>query len=304
MGNLQEFVADLLERRGAAVEVADARELAVLAPPHIQKSMGLPEFSRLVFGAERSPAAIPVGLEGDWMERLAALLGDDGRWAMREFSPGDSIPPPNEPQRVLDRALDLPNAVWRFQGMNATHARCLILTFRYVAASDDKREGLIWVGVNTSTGAVITDLVPQMRQMLMQLPDWQAPDPATMLAAGPRWDAATVESRLRPLLGRQLRDEIEPFLRAMRRRLTRDRVVCTPFTTSYTVRLASALRHSPTQKASGRRATGSARRCGSRRLNVSIAPSSMICATTTPCGSMSNGSRRWNSTCRCNASMY
>ena len=223
MGNLQEFVADLLERRGAAVEVADARELAVLAPPHIQKSMGLPEFSRLVFGAERSPAAIPVGLEGDWMERLAALLGDDGRWAMREVSPGDSIPPPNEPQRVLDRALDLPNAVWRFQGMNATHARCLILTFRYVAASDDKREGLIWLGVNTSTGAMITDLVPQMRQMLMQLPDWQAPVPATMLAAGPRWDAATVESRLRPLLGRQLRDEIEPFLRAMRRRLTRDR---------------------------------------------------------------------------------
>ena len=66
-GQLAEFVADLLERRGAAVEVADARELAVLAPPHIQKSMGLPEFSRLGFGAERSPAAIPVGLEGDSM---------------------------------------------------------------------------------------------------------------------------------------------------------------------------------------------------------------------------------------------
>jgi hypothetical protein len=222
MGNLQGFVADLLEHRGAAVEVVDAQELAVLAPPHIQKSMGWPEFSRLGFGAEGPPGAIPIGLEGDWVDRLAALLGDDGRWATREVSP-DGIPSPGDPQRILDRAFDLPNAVWRFHSMNATHARCLILAFRYVAASDDKREGLTLLGVNTSTGAVITDLVPQMRQMLAQLPDWQAPAPATMLAAGPRWDAATVESRLRPLLDRQLRDEIEPFLRAMRRRLTRDR---------------------------------------------------------------------------------
>lgn len=224
MGDLQGFVADLLERRGAAVEVVDAEELAVLAPPYVQKSMGWPEFSRLGFGTERSPAAIPIGLEGDWVDRLAALLSDDGRWTTREVSPGDGVPtPPSEPQRVLDRTLDLPNAVWRFQGMNATYARCLILTFRYVAASDDKREGLIWLGVNTSTGAAITDLVPQMRQILAQLPDWQAPAPTTMRAAGPGWDAATIESRLRPLLGRQVRDEIEPFLRAMRRRLTRDR---------------------------------------------------------------------------------
>ena len=223
MSDLQAFVADLLERRGAAVEAVDSHELAVLAPGHVRKSMGWPELSRLSFGTERSRDAIPIGLEGDWVDRFAALLGDEGRWGMREVSPANGMPPLSDPQRVLDRALDLPNAVWRFQGSTATLARCLILAFRYTAMSDDKREGLIWLGFNTGTGAVISDLVPLLRPILAELPDWKVPDPATLLAAGPRWSAATLESRLYPLIDRHVRGEIELFLRAMRRRLARDR---------------------------------------------------------------------------------
>ena len=124
---------------------------------------------------------------------------------------------------MLDRALDLPNAVWRFQGMTATWTRCLMLTFRYTAVSDEKREGLIWLGFNLGTGAVVSDILARLRPALAQMPDWQAPDQATRLAAGPGWSAATLEARLRPLLDRQVRDGIEPFLRAMRRRLERDR---------------------------------------------------------------------------------
>ena len=52
------------------------------------------------------------------------------------------------------------------------------------------------------------------------MPDWQAPDRATKLAAGPGWSAATIDARVRPLLDQQ---SMEPFLRAMRRRLERDR---------------------------------------------------------------------------------
>jgi hypothetical protein len=185
--------------------------------------MGWPELARLGFGTERTHGAIPIGLEGDWLERFGALLGDNGRWNEREVRPAVAVPAPSDPERVLDRALDLPNAVCRFQGMTATWTRCLMLAFRYTAVSDEKREGLIWLGFNLGTGAVVSDILARLRPTLAQMPDWQAPDPATRLTAGPRWSPATLAARARLLLDQQVRDSMEPFLRAMRRRLERDR---------------------------------------------------------------------------------
>lgn len=223
MSELREVVADLLERRGAAVEAVGAHQLSVLAPAEIRKSMGWPELARLGFDGDRSREAIAVGLEGDWLDRFATLLGDEGRWSEREVRYADGVPAPADPEQVLDRALDLPNAIWRFRGMTAASTRCLILTFRYTAVSDDKRDGLVWLGFNTGTGASIDGLLPQLRQALAQTPDWHAPDRGTVLAAGPRWTSAGIDSRVRALVGQQVREEIDPFLRAMRRRLVRDR---------------------------------------------------------------------------------
>ncbi|HEV7476286.1 MAG TPA: hypothetical protein VGO02_00950, partial [Burkholderiales bacterium] len=207
MSELRNFVADLLERKGAAVDKAvDPDGLEVLAPAPVQKATGWPELTRLSFGRERSHGAIPIGLEGDWLDRFGALLEDEGRWSERAVSPAGAVPAPSDPGRLLDRALDLPNAVWRFQGMTATWTRCLMLAFRYTAVSDEKREGLIWLGLNLGTGAVVSDILVRLRPALAQVLDWQAPDQATRLAAGSGWSAATLEARLRPLLDRQVRD--------------------------------------------------------------------------------------------------
>jgi hypothetical protein len=89
--------------------------------------------------------------------------------------------------------------------------------------SDEKREGLVWLGFNLQTGAVVSDILARLRPALAQMPDWQAPDQATKLAAGRGWSAATLDARVRPMLDQQMRDSMEPFLRAMRRRLERDR---------------------------------------------------------------------------------
>src|SRR5258708_3709287 len=224
MSELRDFVADLLERKGAAVDKAvDPDGLEVLRPAPVQKATGWPGRTRVSFGGEGSHGAIPIGLEGDWLDRFGALLGDEGRWSEREVSPAGAVPAPSDPERLLERALDLPNAVWRFQGMAATWTRCLMLAFRYTAVSDEKREGLIWLGINLGTGAVISDLLARLRPALAQMPDWQAPDQAAKLAAGPGWNAGALEARVRPLLDQQLRDSMEPFLRAMRRGLERDR---------------------------------------------------------------------------------
>jgi hypothetical protein len=223
MSELRNFVADLLEYRGAAVEALEADGLEVLAPAPLRKAMGWPELARLGFGTGRTHGAVPIGLEGDWLDRFGALLANEGRWSEREVRPAVAVPAPSDPERVLERALDLPNAVWRFQGMTATWTRCLMLAFRYTAVSDEKREGLIWLGFNLGTGAVVNDMLARLRPALAQMPDWQAPAQSSRGAAGSGWSASALAAWVRPLLDHQLRDGMEPFLRAMRRRLERDR---------------------------------------------------------------------------------
>jgi hypothetical protein len=223
MGALRDFVSEVLEMEGSAVEAVEPDGLEVLAPDPLRNVMGWPELVRLGFGAELPVGATAVGFEGDWLDRFGALLGDRGRWAERQFVlPG---PPPriHDPARLLDHTIEFPNAVWRLQEVSAAWTRCLLLAFRYTAVSDEKREGLVWLGFNQGTGAVIDDFTPQLRELLAGDEEWQVPDPDVRQAAGPAWDAPVLDGRVRPLLRHRVRQEVEPFLSTMRRRLDRDR---------------------------------------------------------------------------------
>jgi hypothetical protein len=224
MAALREFVADLLESEGAAVDPVEPEALDVLAPEPVRAAMGWPEIVRLAFGASRPEGATPVGLEGDWLERFGTLLGERGRLAERRLVLPHEVAPPGEPERMLDRALDLPNAIWRLKGAAPAIARCLLLAFRYTAISDEKREGLLWLGFNQSTGACLDGpILERLQAVLAGDADWQAPDPEVRAAAGTGWDAPALAARVSPLLEHRVRHDLEPFLRAMRRRLERDR---------------------------------------------------------------------------------
>jgi hypothetical protein len=222
MAELRDFVAELIERHGAVVETLEGDGLEVLAPQPLRQALGWPELAQLSFGAHRPAHAIPIGLEGDWLDRFGALLGEHGRWAERQLTLNDTPDAPADPERVLERVLDLPNAVWRFQTITATFTRCLLLAFRYSALSDEKREGLVWIGFNLSTGAVLDELMARMRPVLAREP-WYPPEPAIRLESGARWAPAVLQARVRALLDHRIRLELEPFLRTTRRRLERDR---------------------------------------------------------------------------------
>ena len=223
MGALRDFVSEVLEMEGSAVEAIEPDGLEVLAPGPLRTAMGWPELVRLGFGAELPAGATAVGFEGDWIDRFGALLGDRGRWAERQFVlPG---PPPriHDPARLLDHAIEFPNAVWRLQEVSSAWTRCVLLAFRYTAVSDEKREGLVWLAFNQGTGAVIDAFAPRLRSLLAADAEWQVPDPEVRRAAGPAWDASVLDGRVKPLIKHSVRNEVEPFLRTMRRRLDRDR---------------------------------------------------------------------------------
>src|ERR1700721_1135460 len=102
MGALRDFVADLMEREGAAVEALEPDGLEVIAPPPPRR----------------------IGIESEWLDRFGTLLDGHGRRAERQIE----YPLPqtlSDPDRVLRHALDLPNGVWRFQKQTSTWTRCL-----------------------------------------------------------------------------------------------------------------------------------------------------------------------------------
>jgi hypothetical protein len=93
-----------------------------------------------------------------------------------------------------------------------------------IPVSDDKREGLVWLGFNQSTGAVLDDMLARLLFLLLAEPcEWREPDAGVRHSAGNRWDPVGLQARISPLLENKVRRELEPFLRGMHRRLDRDR---------------------------------------------------------------------------------
>ena len=221
MTALRDFVADLMEREGAAVETLEPDGLEVIAPPEIRAAFGWPELARLGFGAELPAGARRIGIESEWLDRFGTLLDGHGRRAERQIV-YDLPQTLSDPERVLRHALDLPNGVWRFQKQSATWTRCVLIAFRTTAVSDEKRESIVWIGFNAGTGAELGEVLPRLRRYMDGEATWQAPDPEAREAAGSGWDAAQLEARVRPALDASVRVELAPFLRAMQRRLSRD----------------------------------------------------------------------------------
>lgn len=224
MTALREVVSELLEGEGAMVDTVEPDGLDVMAPEPLRTQFGWPEYVRLAFGAQPVAGAVRIGLEDDWLERLGGLLADRGRLAARQLPRPEGSSAPNDPQRLIDGALSLPNAVWRLKGVEPGWARVLLLAHRYTAVSDEKRDGIVWLGFNMTTGTGLDDdIVTALRHRLAGADTWLPPSEEASLAAGAGWTGDAIAMRAKPCLERAVRADIEPFLAAMRRRLERDR---------------------------------------------------------------------------------
>ena len=219
MSELQQFVAELLEERGAAVEPVEPEGLDVLAPPDVRETLGLPEIARLGFAAELPPGARRVGLEPDWLDRLGRLLGERGRSSRLVIE--QDLPALSSPERMVEHALQLQNATWRLVGVRPAWTRYLLLTFRCTALSDEKRDSVLRLGINLANGSTLDGMLDRLWQHLEEpgIEPGQAP-PETALPAP--WEAAVLAERLERMLPVRVQARLDPFISSMRRRFERD----------------------------------------------------------------------------------
>jgi hypothetical protein len=227
-GRLQSFVATLLRHEGALVEAIEPEGLEVLAPAPVQRALGIGELARLGFGTTLPASAQRVGLEGDWLDRFARLLGSQGHLARRVVS--SAARAPGDPERVLDHALVLDNATYRLLEVAPAWTRYLLMDFRASAVSDDKRDWMVRLGVNLATGALPDTVLGAIA------PDIDASPFASLLADGSGgslalpedadlpavWDRPRVLSLVERALPPRLDAVLGPFVKGLRRRLLRD----------------------------------------------------------------------------------
>ncbi len=219
MSDLREFLARALTAHGALVEPIEPDGLEIMAPPHLQQALDLPEWSRVGFGSELPERAIRVSFESDWAGRLERLLGKRGRFAhvvlQRRFNTLSHL----ELERLVQREFVLQNATLRVGRTEETRAQYLVLAFYATALSDEKREDIVYLCVNESNGALADDLVHPLFSYLQEQPEaGRQDDPAPAIP----WDAGQTRSLATGLLAPRIRAQLSPFLAGMERRMSRD----------------------------------------------------------------------------------
>ncbi len=217
MNPLQQFIAELLEKKGAAVAPCEPESLEVVAPAEVQEALGLPEWSRLGFGAELPPNASRISLESDWIERMAALIGDRGALLRRAIEVEN--PTPNHPTRILQHGLELLNATYRLENVTPAWTRFLLLSLRYTAFSDEKRDGILQLGFNLSNGATLDGMLEELWASPFASPTALSPLDHALPA---RWEPERLRIVLHRSLPLRIRHVLSPFLRSMQRRRARD----------------------------------------------------------------------------------
>ena len=215
---LKSFVAQLLELEGAEVGTLEPNGLEYLAPLPLQQTLKTGEFGRLGFGADLPDGAQRVSFESDWIERLGDALGDRGRVSRSILRP--PITSVSNPERVLDHALTLQNAVYRLTGVGPAWTRYLILTFHYSAFSDEKRDGVVRLVLNLSNGSTPDEFAGPLVAAANAVTD-----PSESLRANvglpPLWDSARLGNAVRCALPPRVRQSVGPFLAGLQRRLER-----------------------------------------------------------------------------------
>jgi hypothetical protein len=216
-GPMQRFVAELLTAGGALVEPIEPEGLEAVVPPSLQRVLGVPELCRLGFSTTLPEGAVRVGIESDWLERCARVMGEQGRWSRCVLDASAGL---GDAEAALAHELTLDNAAFRLVAARPAWTRYLVFDLRYTAISDEKRDGMLRCVVNLATGALPDAVLEKITPWLDDAAEDSAPPDDAALPAD--WDRARALDVLRRAVPPRLAAALAPFERGLRRRLARD----------------------------------------------------------------------------------
>lgn len=221
---LRYFASELLERSGSVVELIDPDGMEVLIPPDVRTTLLLPEMARLGFSSELPEGAQRVGLESDWLERFQGLLGNHGRWVRRRWA--SKLSPPSNPEKILEHGFFLNNAVFRLEKVHPAWTRYLIMVFRFTALSEEKREGVLRIGINMANGATMDNFLDNLwPELFMEEPEILGPnegDLPVIEGLPEMWESQKITTVMHRSLPPRVEQNLGRFIQGLKRRQERD----------------------------------------------------------------------------------
>ena len=201
------FTQKLLERRGAVAEERNGLVFSLL-PGDLAQSLGVRE--ETTFGGEETPLLYGSPL----LERMILL-------ATREFPVvyGEvkvSYLKKAGFEQAIERDLSFPDAKIRLAGRGEGRANYMVLTCHFAALSDERKEGIIHLGIQERNGA----LIPELPDRLSAFPIGYFNPGSVPAQFSPEIDQA-VSGSLKSAQILVKRESAE-FLESMNRRLCRD----------------------------------------------------------------------------------
>lgn len=209
---LESFIERFFVCQGAVIEKCEAG-LEVLAPRELAQRIGIPDYCHLTVESE-SPESYSVNYGSPLLEKITQAAGQ--RIPLTAARLRFHYLKSQGFDRLLKNMFTFHGAVVQVDNTAEVLTEYLLLTCRFLAQSDEQKEGLIPLAFNLETGAPVGDL----EAMLDATEKEFAPDGACSPLEAVKIDAITQwVKRQAPNL---VEARIQPFRDSMNRRFSRD----------------------------------------------------------------------------------
>lgn len=231
---LPDVIAEILTHNGALVEHINEDNIEVIVPPEVSQVIAIPEHARLFFSYQVDDSgdnnhfvptlekggeggfvdnAVYASYDSEFLKSIMKLFTDKGKFSVARLKA--SIPNTEKLKKSFSDGISLKNAVFRLEKTEIKEISYLLLYFRYTAVSDEKREGIMSVLINTMNMHVapLENGIEDILENLKESDSTYAVNKAEMIKL---FHAAYASSE------HMVQERLTNFMKSLERRLNRD----------------------------------------------------------------------------------
>ena len=211
---LPEVVTDILTLEGAILEKKNDACMEFLLPSSLAGILGIPEHGTLSFSPLPSfEETISASYESELFRALERLFSGKGKMAMAAYP--SFLPPTEKISKWVSEKIALSNATFRLQKVEHQTVAYALILFKYVALSDEKREGAFLLLVNERNLSTLL-LNDHSVEFLADLKN-----PKEAFTKSPEETRKAVQAGFASASA-IVKEEFVPFIKSLERRLNRD----------------------------------------------------------------------------------
>jgi hypothetical protein len=212
--SLPDVITEILSYEGVVLEHRDDGSLEFLLPPSLSHTLGVPEHGILSFYSHSfSEGVIPASYESEIFKAIEKLFPGKGKIARAVYP--FHLPNIERLSNWISERVAFVNATFRVQKVENQEMAYVLIFFRYVALSDEKREGVFSLLVNKrnlSTSLLNDNLDELLMGMKESDPVVAATGQETIKAIQAGLSAASFV----------VKEGFAPFVKSLEKRLNRD----------------------------------------------------------------------------------